>query len=91
MRLLVILLYPSLHLSLTNGEGQSFFGFVADKEFTRIKFDPTISGGDNFGMDDVVYSSVPFEFSPSLGLFAIGGIWGISSLRKRVSVSKITK
>ena len=48
-----------------NGNGQSFFGFVADEEFTTIQFDPSSSGGDNFGMDDVVYSSVPFELSPT--------------------------
>lgn len=30
---------------------------------------------------------VPFEVSPTLGLLAVGGIWGIFRLRKKTKVS----
>ena len=33
--------------------------------------------------------SVPFEFSPSLGLLAVGGIFGVSQLRKKVAARKL--
>ena len=37
-----------------------------------------------FFIDNITVSvaAVPFEFSPSLGLLAVGGIWGLSRLRK---------
>ena len=38
----------------------------------------------NFALGRITVSAVPFEFSPSLGLIAVGGIWGISRLRKRL-------
>lgn len=71
----------------------SFFGFTSDEAFTRVRFTSIAANGvaDGFAVDDVVSSSVPFEFSPSLGLFAIGSMWGVSRLRKKVSVNKITK
>ncbi len=31
---------------------------------------------------------VPFELSPTLGILTVGGIWGISRLRKRLTVQK---
>ena len=34
-------------------------------------------------------ASVPFEFSPTLGLLAVGGFWGVSRLRKRIAAGKI--
>ncbi|MGK7951249.1 MAG: choice-of-anchor L domain-containing protein [Xenococcaceae cyanobacterium] len=34
-------------------------------------------------------SSVPFEFSPTLGLFAVGGLWGASRLRKKMTKATI--
>ncbi|BAU63918.1 hypothetical protein STA3757_12870 [Stanieria sp. NIES-3757] len=37
------------------------------------------AGFDNF----VVSNAVPFEFSPSQGLFLVGGFWGLSNLIKR--------
>lgn len=36
---------------------------------------------------DTVPEPVPFELSPTLGLLMVGGIWGISRLRKSTSVS----
>ena len=35
-----------------------------------------------------VSAAVPFEFSPTLGLVAMGGIFGLSRLRKRIGNSK---
>lgn len=34
-------------------------------------------------------AAVPFEFSPTLGLLAVGGIWGISRLRKRATANEV--
>lgn len=34
---------------------------------------------------------VPFEVSPTLGLLTIGGIWGVSRLRKNMKASKFTE
>lgn len=44
----------------------------------------TISG-DSF---DTVSTSVPFEFSPAMGLFLIGGIVGVDRLKKLKSANK---
>ena len=72
-----------------------FFGIVGDSSFSTLSFQPGDSKFDRFGMDNVVHSStsasVPFEFSPTLGLLAVGGIWGVSRLRKRMAASKITE
>ena len=72
-----------------------FFGVVAlDGNFSEITFQG-VSGIEGTGLDNFVYASsstpVPFEVSPTLGLLTIGGIWGISRLRKKRGVSKITK
>ncbi len=34
-------------------------------------------------------ASVPFEFAPSLGLLAVGGIVGVSQLRKKIKKDSI--
>lgn len=34
-------------------------------------------------------AAVPFEFSPALGLLAVGGIWGASRLRKKLAANKV--
>ena len=73
----------------SNGGGAgSFFGVVntdADS-FTTIN----LTAGDSaFGLDNFVYSSdvasasVPFEFSPALGLLAVGGFFGVKYLRRK--------
>lgn len=36
-------------------------------------------------------ASVPFEFSPGMGLFLVGGTWGFASLRKKSKVNNINK
>ncbi|VEP13501.1 conserved hypothetical protein [Hyella patelloides LEGE 07179] len=74
----------------------SFFGFTADGSFTEVEFKGTGTSSDGFGMDNVVYgssssASVPFEFSPTLGLLAVGGVLGVSRVRKRLATQKITK
>ncbi|MDJ0692023.1 MAG: hypothetical protein QNJ41_26455 [Xenococcaceae cyanobacterium MO_188.B32] len=42
-----------------------------------------------FFLDNIAVSAVPFEFSPTLGLLAVGGIWGMSRLRKRVTANEV--
>ncbi|MEM9273505.1 MAG: hypothetical protein AAGA80_11155 [Cyanobacteria bacterium P01_F01_bin.143] len=45
-----------------------------------------ISGSQNrdqFALDDITFTPVPWEFSPSLGLVCVGMIWLISFLYKR--------
>ena len=44
--------------------------------------------GGNFSATS---AAVPFEFSPTLGLVAMGGIFGLSRLRKRIGNSKAIK
>lgn len=86
---------PNLPTVAGGTPGGGFFGFVADGNFTTVTFDSVTGSGDGFGMDNVVYdsstASVPFEFSPALGLLAVGSVWGVSRLRKRLAASKITK
>lgn len=65
----------------------SFFGVVnTDSDtFTTI----SLTGDDSaFGMDNYVYASVPFEFSPTFGLLVVGGVFGLNYLRKKTAVSK---
>lgn len=82
-------------ISVPEINSTEFFGIVGDGSFSNITFQPGDNQTDGFGMDNVVYfssiTSVPFEFSPTLGLFAVGGIWGVSRLRKKMSASKITE
>ena len=40
------------------------------------------------GTRDVTSASVPFEFSPGMGLFLVGGTWGMASLRKKSRLSQ---
>ncbi len=47
----------------------------------------SVSTGGGGGVDGP--SSVPFEFSPTLGLFAVGGLWGASRLRKKMTKATI--
>lgn len=42
--------------------------------------------GTAVGLEDGAAASVPFEFSPSMGLFLVGGTWGFASLRKRAKI-----
>lgn len=51
------------------------------------------SGGQQILINALNYSNggsaaVPFEFSPTLGLLAVGGVFGVNYLRKRLVVSK---
>ena len=73
-----------------SGTGTGFFGIVAsDGTFTSASFISTAQGGvvEPFGIDNVAFSSetvaVPFEVSPTLGLFIVGGIFGVNHWRKR--------
>lgn len=63
----------------TNG----FFGFIANSSFTTLTFDISDTGFDAFGADNFLYSSVtpiPFEFSPALGVGALGGLFAAKRL-----------
>ena len=66
-------------------------GFTATGASTTLTF----SSPDDTGfwgplLDDVSVTAVPFEFSPGLGLLAVGGVFGISRLRKKAA-TKIEK
>ena len=54
-------------------------------------FGPTIGNRTPIGAVtfDTVPEPVPFELSPTLGLLMVGGIWGISRLRKSTNLTKI--
>ena len=52
--------------------------------------DDTGALGANFAVFDAQTSaSVPFEFSPTLGLLAVGGLFGVSRLRKYAKSLKL--
>ena len=40
------------------------------------------------GTRDVTSASVPFEFSPGMGLLLIGGTWGVATLRQQSRFGK---
>lgn len=53
----------------------------------------TSPSNGNFGSSETVAfsvsaTSVPFEFSPGLGLLTVGGIFGVSRLRKSMKARK---
>ncbi|VEP15557.1 conserved exported hypothetical protein [Hyella patelloides LEGE 07179] len=77
--------------SLNVTRNLSFFGLIIDGDsFNTVALRRINFGNDSFGMDNFVYAdssaSVPFKFSPTLGLLSISGIWGISRLCKRIGV-----
>jgi hypothetical protein len=39
--------------------------------------------------DAPISTSVPFEFSPTMGLFLVGGTWGFASLGKKMKMQKL--
>jgi hypothetical protein len=41
--------------------------------------------GGSIGLQDGA-ASVPFEFSPTMGIFLVGSTWGFASLRKRATI-----
>jgi hypothetical protein len=46
--------------------------------------EPALDGFNSAaGFDNISVTAVPFEFSPTQGLLAIGGLWGISAFLKR--------
>ena len=52
-------------------------------------------GGDRVGMGELLFdgetasASVPFEFSPTLGLFLMGGVFGVSRYAKSRKANKL--
>lgn len=48
--------------------------------------------GGNFGFPCCTFTAapvpVPFEVSPTLGFLIVGGIWGVSRLRKKIAARK---
>ena len=61
---------------------------LGDPEFRFIVF-RLFRPGSGFAEEAVTFTpvnsttSVPFEFSPTLGLLAVGSVWGVSRLRKK--------
>jgi hypothetical protein len=44
-----------------------------------------------YDVDTITFAAVPFEFSPGFGLLTMGGLWGISRLRKANAKNKNEK
>lgn len=70
-------------------------GEISDGNYTLTTPTESItspSNGDFGGSETVAFSvsatSVPFEFSPGLGLLTVGGIFGVSRLRKSMKARK---
>jgi len=80
------------NVPLVNDNSTGFYGFVSDTSFTTLTFDSVNGLNDGFGADNFQYgTAVPFEFSPSVGLAALGGMWlGRRWLKKAKSDSKIS-
>lgn len=79
---------------------KGFIGIIADGTFNNVVFNVShASGGGVFnGIDNLAAgtanfptAAVPFEFSPSLGLLAVGSIWGVSRWRKQLTARKIVE
>jgi hypothetical protein len=66
---------------------RAFFGFVnTDPDsFSTITFEGLDVG---FGTDNYVFVSVPFEFESTLGLIALGGMFGGYAFNKKRKASK---
>lgn len=85
-------------LPASNGT-KDFIGIVAtDGSFDNVVFDTNIVTGsgtfnavDNVEWGSASAAAVPFEFSPTLGLLAVGSLWGANHLRKRLAVNKIAE
>ncbi|MDJ0687391.1 MAG: hypothetical protein QNJ41_02670 [Xenococcaceae cyanobacterium MO_188.B32] len=70
--------------SLDNSDGLSIQGV---EPFTLDILDVSDSPIASFTINPTPgVAAVPFEFSPTLGLLAVGGIFGISQLRKKLVV-----
>ena len=63
--------------------------FASGNEIVFIDGSPDGLGDFSIGLaapvtfSPVDSTSVPFEFFPTLGLLAVGSVWGVSRLRKR--------
>jgi hypothetical protein len=72
---------PSTYVNFTAGSGQTF---------NKIVLSNNGSSSSGFESDNHSYSTVPFGFSPSLGIVALGILFGIRKLFKRVNNSKLS-
>jgi hypothetical protein len=75
---------------------KGFIGIVATGgSFNNVVLNSNYNtnNGTFNAIDNVAWGNtgvaVPFEFSPTLGLFAVGSLWGVNHLRKRRAVNKI--
>jgi hypothetical protein len=87
-------------VAIEGDSGHSSFNFGSSPLIAsqlKIRFDSTnlSTGADNIGIDNVQFSqqassaAVPFEFSPSLGLLLIGGLFGGKHLYRKQKASKV--
>jgi hypothetical protein len=72
------------------GVADGFIGWTSDTPFTFVAFNALGSSqGDTFGIDDLSFVPVPFEFEAGLGLGALAILWGGNyALRKRRRLKK---
>jgi hypothetical protein len=77
---------------------KGFIGIIADGRFNNVVFKAVTNASevDAFNTIDNLEAgtaagatAVPFEFSPSLGLLAVGSIWGAARWRKHRTAGKI--
>ncbi len=85
-------------LQIVDGSTNSFIvGQSASSGFESLVIAPTnisnisSSVGEAFGGGFIATAAtpVPFELSPTMGLLAVGGIWSISRLCKRIADRKL--
>lgn len=79
-------------LSTSNPASAQVFNLTAtDTQYVHMNI-LSNHGAADVALGEVAFqsaaASVPFEFSPSLGLLAVGGIWGASRLRKNLATRK---
>lgn len=83
-------------LPATSGT-KGFIGIVStDGSFDNVVFNNSNGFGTYNAIDNVAWgnasaAAVPFEFSPTLGLLAVGSLWGVNYLRKKRATNKIAE
>lgn len=83
-----------LQVTANNNASPEIFNFTP-VQASSVRFQVSSNWGDSnqTGFAEVQFddssTAVPFEFSPTLGLLAVGGIIGVSRLRKSVKSLKL--
>lgn len=75
------------YLDIDFNGGGGWTTYLTDDGFTNSAQCDGLSNC-NYVFTDASAAAVPFEFSPTLGFLAVGGIFGISRLRKNIAAKK---